>query len=63
MDRGYTLDRTLRKVKKGKKALEAYRAKFEDGVRISKDLCNNSKLMSNMFHSVPDICRSQSHLL
>ncbi|TVY82888.1 hypothetical protein LSUE1_G006211, partial [Lachnellula suecica] len=40
-ERGYTLDRTIRKAKKGKNALAAYREKFEQGVRISKELCNS----------------------
>lgn len=43
MDRGYTLDRTLKAVKKGKKALDAYRASFEQNVRIAEELCSNRK--------------------
>ena len=44
-ERGYTLDRTLARIKKGKKAqLDEYRKRFEEGVRASKDLADTSNL-------------------
>jgi hypothetical protein len=44
-ERGYTLDRTLARIKKGKKAqLDEYRKRFEQGVRASKDLADTSNL-------------------
>jgi hypothetical protein len=45
--KSYTLERKLKRLKKGKKDIEEQKAKFEDGVNASKDLCNNSK----SFHS------------
>jgi len=43
----YTLERALKRLKKSKKDIEEHRAKFEDGVKASKDLCNNGR----SFHS------------
>jgi hypothetical protein len=43
VEKGYTLDRTIARIKRGKKDHTAFRAKFEEGVRTSKELCDNSK--------------------
>jgi hypothetical protein len=40
---GYSLDRTIQRLKKGKTDHAQFRAKFEEGIRISKELCDNSK--------------------
>ena len=40
-ERGYTLDRTLTRIKKGKTDHDKFRTKFEEGVRASKELCDN----------------------
>jgi hypothetical protein len=42
-EKGYTLDRTLTRIKKGKTDHAEYRKKFEEGVRNSKELCDNSE--------------------
>lgn len=42
-EKGYTLDRTIARVKKGLKDHDKFRKSFEDGVRASKELCDNSK--------------------
>ncbi|KAH6673136.1 hypothetical protein B0J14DRAFT_667985, partial [Halenospora varia] len=44
-ERGYTLDRTLARIKKGRTDHEKFRARFEEGVRIARDLCD-----SNLHH-------------
>ncbi|KAE8452538.1 hypothetical protein EG329_000441 [Mollisiaceae sp. DMI_Dod_QoI] len=38
---GYTLDRTIKRIRKGKTDHAEYRRKFEEGVKESKDLCDN----------------------
>lgn len=42
-EKGYTLDRTIARLKKGKTDHDKFRKSFEDGVRASKELCDNSK--------------------
>ncbi|KAH8670289.1 hypothetical protein BGZ60DRAFT_375477, partial [Tricladium varicosporioides] len=42
-ERGYTLDRTLARISKGRTDHEKFRARFEEGVRVAKDLCDSSK--------------------
>ena len=42
-EKGYSLDRTIARLKKGKKDHTEFRAKFEEGIRASKELCDNSK--------------------
>jgi hypothetical protein len=42
-ERGYTLDRTIARIKKGKTNHTDYRKKFEEGVQASKELCDSSK--------------------
>ncbi len=44
---GYTLDRTIKRIRKGKTDHAEYRRKFEEGVKESKDLCDNRKLSSS----------------
>lgn len=42
-EKGYTLDRTIARLKQGKTDHERFRKSFEDGVRASKELCDNRK--------------------
>ena len=44
----YTLKQALKRLKEGKKNIEEHKANFEDGVKVSKELCNNSE--SLLYH-------------
>ncbi|TVY27199.1 hypothetical protein LHYA1_G004653, partial [Lachnellula hyalina] len=40
--KSYTLKQALKRLKEGKKNIEEHKANFEDGVKVSKELCNNN---------------------
>lgn len=42
-EKPYTLNRTIQRLRKGEKDLPTYRRNFEDGVKASKELCDNSE--------------------
>lgn len=44
----YTLHRTLKVLKKGKTSLAEYRAEFKEGVRESRELCNNGEFLHDV---------------
>ena len=46
VEKPYTLDRTIKRIEKGKRNQTKYRAQFEDGARIAKELVDNSNGLS-----------------
>lgn len=58
-EKGYTLDRTLARIKKGKTDHAEYRKKFEEGVRDSKELCDNSEYSAIQNCSTPKLTHDQ----
>lgn len=41
--KGYTLKRTLMRLENGKRSIKEHKANFEEGVKVSKELCNNGE--------------------
>ncbi|KAH8596921.1 hypothetical protein B0O99DRAFT_705185 [Bisporella sp. PMI_857] len=52
VEKGYTLNRVLRRVDKTRKAQERYRESFEEGVRAGHELVDNRKFLANYFHTL-----------
>lgn len=41
-ERGYTLERTMKRIAKGANDQERFQAKFEEGVQVGREFCDNS---------------------